>query len=58
MNEDTEVYLELADDAHPDAESASEDTASLLMEVHHRRETKSTNAFRVIEAKSESTKLP
>jgi len=39
MNEDTEVYLELADDEHPDAETAAEDTARLLMEVQLCRQT-------------------
>ena len=44
MNEDTDVYLEIADDEHPDAEAAVEDTARLLIEVLARRETEQTES--------------
>ena len=44
MNEDTEDYLELADDEHPDAEAAAEDTARLLIEVRARREAEQTES--------------
>ncbi|WP_419187815.1 hypothetical protein [Stieleria bergensis] len=37
MDQDTEVYIELADDEHPDADAAAEDTARLLMEVRDQR---------------------
>ncbi|TWU21743.1 hypothetical protein Pla52o_39300 [Novipirellula galeiformis] len=40
MNEDTDVYLELTDNEHPDAEAAAEDTARLLIEVREQRATR------------------
>tara|TARA_R110002073_G_scaffold189532_1_gene348426 strand:- start:1556 stop:1714 length:159 start_codon:yes stop_codon:yes gene_type:complete len=40
MDEDTEVFIELAGDEHPDAETAAEDTARLLMEILEKRRAK------------------
>ena len=43
MNEDKEVYVELADDEHTDAEAAAEDTARLLLEVRNQRIAKTND---------------
>ncbi len=54
MDQDTEVYIELADDEHPDADAAAEDTARLLMEVNaHRcvRQSKNKSVAELCEAK-------
>lgn len=53
MDKDTDVFLELTDDEHPDADAAAEDTARLLIEVRDRRHESSPDQSNVVEGSSD-----